>query len=87
MTVQNCFRFLRNQPKAYNFHYLSLITSPQKSQVVDSVCNLNCGTIRHHPQNVGGIKYGKSPLVEKVGGTCPPCPPPNCAHVYRDRGG
>ena len=44
-----------------------------KSQVVDSVCNLNCGTIRHHPQNVRGIKYGMSPLVEKVGGgTCPP---------------
>ena len=50
MTVQNYFRFLRNQPKAYNFQYKSLVTSQKnkkkiKSQVVDSVCNLNCGTI------------------------------------------
>ena len=90
MTVQNCFRFLRNQPKAYNLHYQSLITfhkkNKNKSQVVDSVCNLNCGTINITISISGyintflglkislgvkcggaGIKYGMSPLVEKVG--------------------
>ena len=37
--------------------------------------NLNQG------QKVGGTKHSMSPGGKKVGGTCPPRPPPNYAHA------
>jgi len=32
-------------------------------------------------KKVGGTWHIMSPPFEKVGGTRPPCPPPNCAHA------
>jgi len=32
----------------------------------------------------GNIAYYVPP-VWKSGGTCPPCPPPNCAHAFNDK--
>jgi len=32
-------------------------------------------------KEVGGTWHTMSPPSEKVGGTRPPCPPPNCAHT------